>query len=58
MEIAVEVLVKVVRNIKKSTTSLQEEKLPVALSVQWRGAKLFLDSEPEGKAATPLGTCH
>jgi len=41
-----------------SEVSLQGKKLTVALLVQWRGAKLFLDSEPEGKAATPLGACH
>ncbi len=29
--------------------------MTVALLVQWREAKLFLDSEPEGKAATPKG---
>ena len=29
--------------------------MTVALLVQWRGAKLFLDSESEGKTATPKG---
>ena len=58
MGISVEVLVKAVRSTNMSETPLQEEELTFALSIQWRGAKLFLDSEPEGKAATPLGACH
>lgn len=58
MGISVEVLVKAVKNINMSATSLQEKKLTFTISVEWRGAKLFLDSEPEGKAATPLGACH
>ena len=58
MGISVEVLVKAVRSTNMSETPLQEKKLTVAFSIKWRGTKLFLDSEPEGKAATPLGACH
>jgi len=58
MGIAVEVLVKTDKNLNMSATPMQEEKLTFALSIQWRGAKLFLDSEQEGKTATPLGACH
>lgn len=49
------VLEKTVRNTNISAVFLQEEKLTLAPSVKRRGAKLFLDSELEGKAATPKG---
>lgn len=55
MRISVEVLIKAVRSTNMSETPLQEEKLTFAISIQWRGTKLFLDSESEGKAATPKG---
>ena len=49
-------LVQAVKNINMS--EIQEKKLTVAFSIKWRGAKLFLDSEPEEKAAPPLVACH